>query len=220
MAPARLSRRFYARPTLAVAEALLGRLLVHEAENGATGGRIVEVEAYVGPDDPASHAVAGRTARNASMWGEPGCAYVYFTYGMHHCLNVVTERVGFPAAVLIRALEPTVGIDRLRERRPGLADRHLLSGPGRVCAGLGLGREHDGVDLVGGRLWIGRGRSLRAAIARGPRVGIRHGLDRPWRLFLSGHPCVSGPSGSDRVRRAKSSVRPEPSARDQRLTSS
>src|SRR5204863_10210599 len=143
-----------------VAEALLGRVLVHETRAGRVGGRIVEVEAYVGGDDPASHARAGRTRRNASMWGEPGHAYIYFTYGMHHCLNVVTEREGFPAAILIRALEPTVGLDLLRTRRPHLAERHLLSGPGRVCAGLGLGREQDGLDLVGGPVWIGRGRAV------------------------------------------------------------
>jgi DNA-3-methyladenine glycosylase len=199
---ARLSRRFYARPTLAVAEALLGRLLVHESEDGPAGGRIVEVEAYLGPGDPASHAVAGRTARNASMWGEPGHAYVYFTYGMHHCLNVVTEREGFPAAILIRALEPTVGLDLLRHRRPHLAERQLLSGPGRVCAGLGLCREHDGLDLVRGPLWIGRGRMAPRAVSRGPRIGIRVGLEHPWRLSIPGHPSVSGPSWAGRgVRR-------------------
>jgi DNA-3-methyladenine glycosylase len=160
------------------------------------GGRIVEVEAYLGPDDPASHATAGRTARNHSMWGEAGHAYVYFTYGMHHCLNVVTERVGIPAAVLIRALEPTVGIEIMRRRRPHLADRLLLSGPGRVCKGLGLGREHDGLDLASGPLWIGRARGRVEAVRRGPRVGIRVGLDRPFRLYVPDHPSVSAPSWS------------------------
>jgi DNA-3-methyladenine glycosylase len=195
-APVRLSRRFYARPTLEVAEQLLGRQLVHESADGPVGGRIVEVEAYLGPLDPASHAVAGRTARNQSMWGEPGHAYVYFTYGMHHCLNVVTEQEGSPAAVLIRALEPTVGLDILRRRRPHLADRLLLSGPGRVCAALGLGREHDGLDLVSGPLWIGRARRP-GPVSRGPRVGIRVGLDRPFRLYFSDHPSVSHPSWGD-----------------------
>jgi DNA-3-methyladenine glycosylase len=210
---ARLSRRFYTRPTLEVAEALLGRLLVHEGTDGPVGGRIVEVEAYLGPDDPASHAVAGRTARNRSMWGEAGHAYVYFTYGMHHCLNVVTERAGFPAAVLIRALEPTVGVDVLRRHRPHLADRLLLSGPGRVCAGLGLAREHDGLDLTSGPLWIGRQRGA-CAVARGPRVGIRVGLDRPWRLFVPGHPSVSAPSWAGRgPRRASRGPARAPGAR-------
>lgn len=187
-----------------MAEALLGRLLVHESPDGPAGGRIVEVEAYIGPDDPASHAVAGRTARNASIWGEPGHAYVYFTYGMHHCLNVVTECDGFPAAILIRALEPTVGLDLLRRRRPHLAPRQILSGPGRVCRGLGLGREHDGLDLVSGPVWIGRARSAPRAVARGPRIGIRVGLDRPWRLAILGHPSVSAPSWVGREPRGPS----------------
>jgi DNA-3-methyladenine glycosylase len=179
---------------------------VHESADGPLGGRIVEVEAYVGPEDPASHAAHGRTARNASMWGEPGHAYVYFTYGMHHCLNVVTEKAGLPAAILIRALEPTVGLEGLRRRRPHLADRLLLSGPGRVCAGLGLGREHDGLDLVSGPLWIGRARHEPGPVASGPRVGIRVGLDRPWRLFLPAHPSVSAPSWTGRGRPGTSRV--------------
>jgi len=188
---ARLGRRFYARPTLEVAEALLGRTLVHETDAGSVGGRIVEVEAYLGPDDPASHATAGHTRRNASMWGEPGHAYVYFTYGMHYCLNVVTERAGFPAAVLIRALEPTLGVELLRRRRPHLPDRLLLSGPGRVCAALGLTRAHDGIDLVRGPLWIGRSRRLAGKVSRSTRVGIRRGLEWPWRLFEAGNPSLS-----------------------------
>jgi DNA-3-methyladenine glycosylase len=175
-----------------VAESLLGRLLVHDGPGGPVGGRIVEVEAYVGPGDPACHATAGLTARNRVLWGPPGHAYVYFTYGMHHCLNFVTESDGFPAAVLIRALEPTVGVERLRRERPHLAPRDLLAGPGRVCAGLGLTLVHNGMDLARGPLWIGRGRRRPARIARGPRVGIRTGLDRPWRLFVVGHPSVSG----------------------------
>jgi DNA-3-methyladenine glycosylase len=210
---ARLGRRFYARPTLAVAEALLGRTLVHETGEGTVGGRIVEVEAYLGPDDPASHAVAGHTRRNASMWGAPGRAYVYFTYGMHFCLNVVTEREGFPAAVLIRALEPAVGLDLLRRRRPHLPDRLLLSGPGRVCAGLGLGRAHDGIDLVAGPLWIGRSRRL-GEVSRSPRVGITKGLERPWRLFEAGNPSVSARrrSTSPQPARAPGQRRPRAAA--------
>jgi len=205
---ARLARRFYARPTLAVAEALLGRTLVHETSAGAMGGRIVEVEAYIGPEDPASHAVAGRTRRNAAMWGEAGHAYVYFTYGMHYCLNVVTEGEGFPAAVLIRALEPTVGLELLRRRRPHLPDRLLLSGPGRVCAGLGLTREHDGIDLVEGPLWIGRSRRPTGQVSRSTRVGIRKGLERPWRLFEAANPSVSArrPVAQGRARRRAAAI--------------
>jgi DNA-3-methyladenine glycosylase len=128
------------------------------------------------------------------MWGPPGHAYVYFTYGMHHCLNVVTEREGFPAAVLIRALAPELGTDRLRRARPHLPERRLLSGPGRVCAGLGLSRAADGLDLATGPLWVSRARRAPAAVGRGARVGIRVGRKRPWRLFVAGDPAVSGPA--------------------------
>jgi DNA-3-methyladenine glycosylase len=155
----------------------------------------VEVEAYIGADDPACHAAAGCTGRNRTMWGPPGHAYVYFTYGMHHCLNLVTEREGFPAAVLIRALAPEVGTERLRRARPHLPERRLLSGPGRGGAGLGLTRAADGLDLTTGPLWVSRARRVPAAVGRGPRVGIRAGLDRPWRLFVAGDPAVSGRAG-------------------------
>jgi len=189
-----LARRFYDRPTLVVAEELLGRTLVFESPEGAVGGRIVEVEAYIGADDPACHAVAGRTARNHVLWGPPGHAYVYFTYGMHHCLNVVTEADGFPAAVLIRALAPTVGRELLAYRQGHLPERLRLSGPGRLCAGLGISRAHDGLDLTASGLSIGRGRARLGPVARGTRVGIRVGQDRPWRLAVGAHPSVSGPA--------------------------
>ncbi len=172
---------------------MLGRQLVYEGPQGPVGGRIVEVEAYIGETDPACHGAAGRTARNRVLWGPPGHAYVYFTYGMHHLVNLVTERDGFPAAVLIRALEPTVGVEQIRRRQPHLGERALLSGPGRVCAGLGLGLEHDGLDLAEGPLWVSRARRRPERIVRTPRVGIRNGLDRPWRLYVAGSPSVSGP---------------------------
>ena len=110
---------------------------------------------------------------------------------MHHCLNVVTEPDGFPAAVLIRALEPTVGVEVMRRRRGHLPDALLLSGPGRVCAGLGLDRSHDGLDLASGPLWIGSSRREPGAVSRGPRVGIRVARERPWRLWIEGHRSVS-----------------------------
>ncbi len=193
VSPPRLGRAFFARPTLWVAPRLLGRLLVFEGPAGRVGGRIVEVEAYVGTDDPACHAAAGRTRRNGSMWGPPGHAYVYFTYGMHHCLNVVTEPDGFPAAVLVRALEPTVGTALLARRQPHLSPALRLSGPGRVCAGLGLDRRHDGLDLTMGPLWIGRDRRRVPRPGRSPRVGVRRGREPAWRFFVPGHPSVSGP---------------------------
>ena len=177
-----------------VARALLGRVLVSDDARTRLAARIVEVEAYRGARDPASHACRGRTPRNAVMFGPPGHAYVYFTYGMHHCLNVVCGPEGVAAAVLLRALEPLEG-EALMRRRRGVGERdRLLRGPGCVARGFGLSREHDGADLVRGSLWIAdtpprrQGRTL----ARGPRIGIRNGADLPWRFWLAGHRCVSG----------------------------
>src|SRR5690349_1475758 len=143
-----LPRRFYARPVLAVARDLLGRELVWRGAGGALGGVIVEVEAYSGVGDAASHAARGETARNRVMFGPPGHAYVYFTYGMHHCVNVVVGDVGHASAVLVRALRPSVGLALWRARRPDLPLARAGQGPGRVCRALGLDRTHDGFDLV------------------------------------------------------------------------
>ena len=192
-APTPLPRRFYARPTLVVARALLGRVLVHDGPGGRTGGRIVEVEAYRGPDDPASHAYRGETARNRVMFGPPGHAYVYFTYGMHHCVNVVTGPAGSANAVLIRALEPLEGVALMRRRRGVVELERLARGPGCVTRALGLDRRHDGLDLTRGPLLVAAGAPRRGGyrVARGPRIGIRVAADRPWRFWLAGHPCVS-----------------------------
>ncbi len=197
-APGRpLPRAFYARDPVVVARAVLGRLLVHDSPQGRVSGLIVEAEAYRGADDPASHAYRGRTARNAAMFGEPGHAYVYFTYGMHHCLNLVTGPAGKASAVLVRALEPVEGGELMRERRGTSATARLARGPGNVARALGITRAQDGLDLVGGALWLSDLPPRRGGhrIARGPRIGIRVGLDRDWRCFLEGHPCVSGPAG-------------------------
>jgi len=176
-----------------VARAVLGRVLVHDARGGRCAGRIVEVEAYLGARDPASHAFRGRTARNAVMFGPPGHAYIYFTYGMHHCLNLVTGREGVAAAVLIRALEPLEGIARMARRRGlGVPLERLARGPGCVARALGLDRRHDGLDLVGGSLWIEDAPAVRPGpIVCGPRIGISVAIDRPWRYWVAGHPCVS-----------------------------
>ena len=206
-----LPRAFYARPVLVLARALLGRLLVHACD-GLTAGRIVEVEAYRGALDPASHAFRGRTRRNAVMFGPPGHAYVYFTYGMHYCMNVVAEREGKAAAVLLRALDPVAGVERMIERRGTDDPMRLARGPACLTRALGIGREHDGVDLVSGCLWVSdcppeyHGHR----IVSGPRIGIRHGVEFPWRLHLEGHPCVSGARsrGAER-RRTRAERRPE-----------
>jgi DNA-3-methyladenine glycosylase len=176
-----------------VARAVLGRLLVLETPSGPLAGRIVEAEAYGGAEDPASHARPGPTARNASMFGAAGHAYVYFTYGMHHCLNLVTGRPGRAAAVLVRALEPVAGLEAMRSRRGGVSDRRLARGPGCVAAALGLDRRHDGLDLTRGPLWLSDAPARRGGpVAAGPRIGIRTGLDRRWRFWILGHACVSG----------------------------
>ncbi len=190
-----LPRRFYQRPVVAVARAVLGRLLVRDTRSGRIAGRIVEVEAYGDGRDPASHARFGRTARNASMFGPAGHAYVYFTYGMHHCLNLVTGGEGRPAAVLVRALEPVEGVELMRRRRGPVPVERLACGPGCVARALGLTRAHDGLDLTRGPLWVSDLPARRAGrrIASGPRVGIRAGLARAWRFRLAGHPCASGP---------------------------
>ena len=186
-----LPRTFYDRPTLVVARELLGCWLVHDLPPGRREGRIVETEAYVGPDDRASHASRGRTSRTEVMFGRPGCAYVYLIYGMHHCLNVVTEAPGFPAAVLLRALEPGHGVAL------------PTNGPGRLCRALGIDRGHDGQDLVTGPLWIERrGDPPPPAerIVAGRRIGVDYAgewAERPWRFFLADSPHVSVRSRPD-----------------------
>jgi DNA-3-methyladenine glycosylase len=184
MAP--LPRAFYARDTVAVARGLLGQRLVRVLDGVRLAGLICETEAYGGPDDIASHAFR-RTPRSAIMYGSPGYAYVYFIYGMHHCLNVVTEGEGQPGAVLIRSIVPQEGIEALRVRRGGADDRHLANGPGKVCQALGITVALNGVDLTtSAELFIEPGVSVPdAEVAITPRVGVRGDAaarDRPWRF--------------------------------------
>jgi DNA-3-methyladenine glycosylase len=195
-----LLRRFYLQPTLRIARALLGKILVHETPEGVAAGRIVEVEAYRGPADRAAHSYGGRrTPRNEVMYGPPGHAYVYFIYGMHHCMNVVCRPRGVPEAVLLRALEPVAGEDLMRRRRrlmDGPAWR-LCRGPGALCAALGITRAENGSDLVRGRLRILDAPAVPAGrVACTPRIGVAYaGADaaRLWRLLARGSPAVSGP---------------------------
>jgi DNA-3-methyladenine glycosylase len=178
-----------------LARALLGKVLVRVEARGVTAGRIVEVEAYGGESDPASHARPGRTLRNAVMYGVGGHAYVYFTYGMHHCLNVVAGPAGTARAVLIRALEPLVGLGLMRRRRHVREEVRLARGPGCVAQALSLDRRHNGLDLTGSELWIAAGErpAPRFRVARSPRIGIRLARSRPWRFYRAGDPFVSGP---------------------------
>jgi DNA-3-methyladenine glycosylase len=180
-APRPLRRRFYARDALVVAPELLGKLLVV----GGAAGRIVEVEAYR-EDDPASHSHRGRTARNATMFGPPGHLYVYFTYGMHHCANVVTGRAGDGQAVLLRAVVPVRGLDELWARRPrARRAEDLANGPGKLCQAFGLDRRHDGIDLCAAdspvRLVDDGTPPPPTPITTG-RIGIRRATEHPWRF--------------------------------------
>ncbi|MCR4405566.1 MAG: DNA-3-methyladenine glycosylase [Anaerolineae bacterium] len=194
--PSVLPREFYTRDTLTVARELLGQRLVRLLAGERLSGRIVEVEAYIGETDRASHAACGRTARNAVMYGPPGHAYVYFIYGMHHCLNVVTESEGFPAAVLIRALEPVEGLTTMRRLRRGRPDHELTNGPARLCQALAIDRNFNGLDLcAGGPLFIEPDLPVDdEEVETGPRVGVRGdevALTLPWRFFVRGNPFVS-----------------------------
>jgi DNA-3-methyladenine glycosylase len=185
-----LPRSFYARPTVDVARDLLGCVLVH----GATAGMIVETEAYLGEGDPAAHSTRGITPRTRVVFGPPGHAYVYFIYGMYECLNIVTEPDGRPGCVLIRALEPLVGLDCMRRRRGVDQIELLTSGPGRLTLAMGITRAHYGADLTSGPLTVRRWRYPPAfSIATSARVGIREGKRLPLRFYIQGNRFVSRP---------------------------
>jgi DNA-3-methyladenine glycosylase len=197
-----LPHAFYERSTLEVTRDLIGKILLHATAAGRTGGMIVEVEAYIGESDPACHAAPGRTPRNAPLYGQPGYAYVYLNYGMHHLVNAVTEREGSPAAVLIRALAPVEGIELMRRRRirgtgrraVDLDESEICRGPGNLTRALGIGLGQNCLDLTNGHLVIEDRGLYAGAVAWSPRIGIRVGTDRPWRAYVSGHPAVSGPT--------------------------
>lgn len=177
---------------LDVAPRLLGAVLRHSTEDGTVAVRLTEVEAYAGADDPGSHAFRGPTPRNAVMFGPSGRLYVYFTYGMHHCCNVVVGREGVAAAVLLRAGEVVEGLDVARARRPHLSDRDLARGPARLCAALGIERTHDGADLSVPPLTLQVSDPVPDdRVRRGPRVGLRAAADRPWRFWVEGERSVS-----------------------------
>ncbi|HEX2052911.1 MAG TPA: DNA-3-methyladenine glycosylase [Actinomycetota bacterium] len=187
----RLPRDFFDRPTLEVAKSLVGHTLYRSTPEGLVAGRLVEVEAYCGPVDPNSHAFR-RTPRSAIMYGPPGVLYVYFTYGMHHCANIVADRDGDAGAVLLRAVEPVEGLELMAVRR-GVTDRRLLAkGPGRLCQAFGLTRADNGTDLATGGVWVGTKRRLEAPVRSSYRVGVDASTDFPWRFFEPG-PWTSGP---------------------------
>lgn len=181
---------------LRVARDVIGQLLVHETTAGLTVGRIVEAEAYRGPEDRAAHSFGGRrTERTEVMYGEPGLAYVFFVYGMHWHLNLVTTRRDSPHAVLLRAVEPVLGAELMAARR-GLpsGDVNLTNGPGKLCQAFGVDRRHYGADLTQGALFLSPGDAPRGKIARSARIGVDYAeawAERPWRFFEQGNRWVS-----------------------------
>jgi DNA-3-methyladenine glycosylase len=203
--PPRLTRKFYRRDPVVLARALLGQRLVRvldRPQGVRLAGTIVEVEAYLGVKDKAAHTCNGRrTPRNESMWGDGGHGYVYFTYGMHHCMNVVASAVGDPVAVLIRALEPTEGLERMyKNRKAARRDTDLCSGPAKLCQALDIDRRLDGHDLVTCTgLYIERARETAlptSRIAVGPRIGVSYAdkwADKPLRFYITDNPHVSKP---------------------------
>lgn len=187
-----LPASFYDRPTELVARELLGAILEHKSEDGVASGRIVETEAYLGPDDPACHAVAGRTERTWHLHGPPGVAYVYFVYGVHWCFNAVTREEGHGSAVLVRAIEPVGGLSLMRTRRGARRDVDLTSGPGKLCQALGIDGALDGTRLDRGSLRILAGPPVdEAGVDVTPRIGITRAAEWPLRWLVRGNPYVS-----------------------------
>jgi len=198
MTPRKLPREFYLRPdVLTVSRDLLGKLLVVPGPNGErVSGKIVEVEAYRGPEDRASHAYGGRrTKRTETMYGAGGIAYVYFVYGMYYQFNVVNGAKDVPHAILVRALEPVEGIEIMRTRRHGHLDRNLTNGPGKLCIAMGIDRQLNAADLLGDKVWLEEFETVSPRrIARGPRIGIDYAqewIDKPWRFWIGDNTYVS-----------------------------
>lgn len=207
--PTPVDRAFFDRPVLEVAPELLGKVLVHRAADGTVAVRLTEVEAYDGANDPGSHAFRGRRKSNATMFGPPGHVYVYFTYGMHYCMNLVAGPPDVPTGILLRGAEIVAGVEVARSRRAAVkADRDLARGPARLTVALGIGPSYDGADVCGGadapvpadglgslRLFADPAAEPPAAprpnIRTGPRVGLREASDRPWRFWIEGDPTVS-----------------------------
>lgn len=202
-----LGRAFFRRAVTEVAPELLGCVISHQTPEGLVAGRIMEVEAYAGEVDPASHAFRGKTARNEVMFGEPGHAYVYFTYGMHFCVNLVCQPAGLAAAVLLRAAEIVGGAELAGARRGGGGPRDLARGPARLCQALGIDRRMNGADVCdpGSPLLAFEAEpgAARGAIATGPRIGVRQGAETPWRYWIDNNDFVSNYRGYAPKRRGR-----------------
>ncbi|GAC1630173.1 MAG: DNA-3-methyladenine glycosylase [Chloroflexota bacterium] len=187
----KLDRSFYARPADIVARDLLGTVLTRAVGNASLQGRIVETEAYTGATDPGSHAFRGPTRRNAVMFGPAGYLYVYFTYGMHHCMNVVTGDDGEAGAVLVRALEPMSGIEVMQRLRNVKSTVELCNGPAKLCQALAVDRSHNGLDLTGTEIWIEDAGGKCDDVVVTTRVGLSRGRDLLLRFFLAHNRYVS-----------------------------
>jgi DNA-3-methyladenine glycosylase len=192
----KLQREFYESDTLIVAKELLGKLLVHDTIEGTTTGRIVEVEAYIGPGDAAAHTYQGlRSARTEVFFGPGGYAYVYMIYGMYYCFNIVSNTVDKPEAILIRALEPVDGIELMKRRRKTDKITNLCSGPGKLCSAMGITKESYAVDLCGDHLYLLEREKLpESDIISTPRINIDYAgeaKDYPWRFLIKGNKFVS-----------------------------
>ena len=217
--PARRSRigepllaAFFDRETEIVSRELLGAILWCRTDEGVAAGRVVETEAYLGEHDPACHAAGpGLTERTRHLYGPPGIAYVYFIYGVHWCFNAVTREHGQPSAVLVRALEPVEGLELMRRRRPAAkSERELTSGPGKLCAALGIGPEHNGLPLQKPPIWITRGISYSDdEVVVGPRIGITQAAAWPLRWYVRDSQFISvrRPVGTGRKRAKRKTPR-------------
>lgn len=188
-----LSISFFSRPTLEVVEDLIGKVLVRKSEEGTTSGVIVEAEAYRGKDDPASFASRGSTKKSELLYGPPGIAFVYLTYGLHFMLNVITEREDYPAAVLFRAVEPLEGISLMKKRRGSDDLANLCSGPAKLCQAFDIDFSLNGISMSSPKssLYIEEGSKEKRELVWRPRVGIREGKERLWRVYQNGNPFIS-----------------------------
>jgi DNA-3-methyladenine glycosylase len=193
----KIKKDFYDRNTLEVAREIMGKFLVRKIGNKIISGKIVEAEGYVGPNDLASHASRGKTDRTAPMFGPPGYSYVYLVYGLNYCFNIVTEKEGYPAAILIRALEPSEGIDLIKKnRKTKMSIFNLTNGPGKLCQALIIDKSLNKFDLTKNILWI-EDRDVKikpSEIVAAKRIGIDYAgeyKNKPWRFYLRGNPFVS-----------------------------
>ena len=187
----KLSRDFYNRPTLDVCQDILGKYIVFNQSDCKLSAKIVEVEAYIGTNDPASHAFRGKTARNRPMFGPPGFSYIYLIYGMYHCFNIVTESEGQAAAILLRGAEPDEGIDFFRFYSKVRKDYQLLNGPGKFCRSFNMNLEQNNIDLTGKLIDLEDRNHKVAKIKKSSRIGIKDGQDKLWRFYDNDSSAVS-----------------------------